>query len=252
VVILRKKDSLARLLPAAIEAIVFDMDGLMLDTEPIFKRAWQKAASGLGCPVDDTFYLSLIDRTNVAAEAELTRRWGGEFPIAAFRERWTALWREEVASYGIRLKPGLAELLEYSARLGIPTGIATSSDREFANFSLKAAGLDTEAFRCIVSGDEISRSKPAPDIYLEAAGRLGADPKRCLALEDSDSGILAASAAGMIAVMAPDLKPPSEHARAHAFATVRSLAEVVSMLEQRAGMGAGPCFEKSRRGRPPH
>jgi len=228
---------LSRLLPAVIEAIVVDMDGLMLDTEPIYKRAWQKAASEPGYLVDDPFYLCLIGGTNAAAEDEIAKQCGGEFPVGTFRERWTALWRKEVASYGIRLKPGVTEVLQCSARLGVPMGIATSSDLEFASFSLKAAGLDTEAFRCIVTGDQISRSKPAPYIYLEVARRLNANSKHCLALEDSENGILAASAAGMIAVMVPDLKAPSEQARANAFAIVKSLAEVVPMLERWAGVG---------------
>lgn len=233
VVILRSEHSLPHFLPAVIQAIVFDMDGLLLDTEPIYKRAWQTAASELGCLLDDPFYLSLVGRTNMAAEAEVAKRCGARFPVDNFRERWTGLWREEVASRGIPLKPGVTELLEYSARLGISRGVATSSDHAFAYFSLKAAGLDTRLFSCIVTGDQISRSKPAPDIYLEAARRLNANPKHCLALEDSENGVLAASAAGMIAVMVPDLKTPSEQVRANTFAIVESLTEVVLMLGTR-------------------
>ena len=198
----------------------------MLDTEHLYKSAWQKAAAELGYPLDDGFYLTLVGRTNAAGEIALTERFGLDFPLAAFRELWARLWHQEVLAFGIPLKPGLTELLEYLAAQEIPTAIATSSDQEYAAFSLNAAGLDARQFTHIVTGEQVDRGKPAPDIYLEAAHRLGIDPSHCLALEDSDAGILSASAAGMIAVMVPDLKPPSDQARQAAFRILTSLEEL--------------------------
>ena len=131
---------------------------------------------------------------------------------------------------GIALKPGLVELLEYLALHEIPAAVATSSDREYAGFSLKAAGLDERRFALVVTGDEVENGKPAPDIYLEALRRLGVKPARSLALEDSDAGILAAARAGMISVLVPDLKPPSPAAREAAFRVLTSLHEVVPLL----------------------
>jgi len=212
------------------DAVVLDMDGLMLDTECLYKRAWQKAASNLGFPLDDSFYFTLIGRTNDAQEIALVEHFGADFPMPAFREQWANLWRQDAETSGIPLKPGLLELLGYLAAQNIPVAVATSSDREYVGLSFKAAGLDTRMFAHIVTGEQGANSKPAPDIYLEAARRLGVNPARCLALDDSDAGILSASGAGMISVLVPDLIPPSPAARQRAFRVLASLYEVLSLM----------------------
>ena len=213
-----------------LDAVILDMDGLMLDTEPLYKSAWQRAAVQFGFILDETFYFTLIGRTNAAGEIALMERFGANFPLPLFRERWAELWREDAESSGIKLKPGLSELLEYLAERKIPTAVATSSDQEYAAFSLRAARVDTRRFVHVVTGEQVENGKPAPDIYLEAARRLGVSPARCLALEDSDAGIESASAAGMIPLMVPDLKAPSAVAREKAFRILKSLHEVVPLL----------------------
>ncbi len=220
--------------PLSIDSVVLDMDGLMLDTEPLYKIAWQEAAFELGCPLDDKFYLTLVGRTNAEGEAALTERFGAGFPLDRFRDRWAALWRSEVDANGIPHKPGLTELLTYLAKRRIPVGIATSSDQDYAACSLAAARLDRKRFACIVTGEQVANSKPSPDIYIEAARRLGVEPARVLAVEDSDAGILSSARAGMIAVMVPDLKPPSRAARKAACAVVASLHKVISLMEGQA------------------
>jgi len=215
-----------------VEAVVLDMDGLMLDTEHLYKFAWQKAASQLGYPLDDSFYFTLVGKTNAAGEDALTGRFGQDFPMANFRQSWSDIWRETVRAEGIPLKPGLTDLLEYLEGSKIPAAVATSSDQEYAALSLGAAKLDPQRFVHIVTGEQVAKGKPAPDIYLEAARRLGVKPGGCLAIEDSDAGILSASGAGMMAVMVPDLKPPSNEARHAAFRVVSSLHDVVALLRQ--------------------
>ncbi len=202
----------------------------MLDTEHLYKSAWQRAASSLGFLLDDSFYFTLVGRTNEAGEAALAERFAPDFPLAAFRQRWEELWRAEVEAEGIPRKPGLTELLDYLSERKMPVAVATSSDRQYASFSMKAAGLALASFAQVVTGEQVANGKPAPDIYIEAARRLGIPPARCLALEDSDAGILSASAAGMIAVMVPDLKPPSQAARQAAFRVLTSLGEVADLL----------------------
>src|ERR1700733_2731276 len=137
-------------------------------------------------------------------------RFGANFPLPLFRERWAELWREDAESSGIKLKPGLSELLEYLAERKIPTAVATSSDQEYAAFSLRAARVDTRRFVHVVTGEQVENGKPAPDIYLEAARRLGVSPARCLALEDSDAGIESASAAGVVPPNGRELKAPAQ------------------------------------------
>jgi HAD superfamily hydrolase (TIGR01509 family) len=221
---------------AKIAAVVLDMDGLMLDTESIYKQAWQNAAMDCGYTLDDVFYLTLVGQPNPACEAALLNRFGTDFPLATFRPRWSELWRKQVETSGIPTKTGLNELLTYLRQNKIPSAVATSSDQDYLKLSLSAAGLTNALFDSIVTGEEVAQGKPAPDIYLEAARRLGVSPSQCIALEDSDAGVLAASAAGLTTIMVPDLKPPSSDARMAAFCVVPSLIEaleeIVSLREK--------------------
>jgi HAD superfamily hydrolase (TIGR01509 family) len=200
------------------------MDGTMLDTEPLYKAAWQRAAADLGFDLDDAFYLGLVGRSTADGEDALSRRFGGSFPLAEFRMRWPVRWRTRVEAEGIPTKPGLLELLTWVDERHMPLAVATSSDRDYAAFSLRRAGLDGRV-ATLVTGDEVDHGKPAPDIYLEAARRLGVDPSHALAIEDSDAGALAAHRAGMSVLLIPDLKAPSAEATAAACRVVGSLFE---------------------------
>jgi HAD superfamily hydrolase (TIGR01509 family) len=212
-----------------IAAVILDMDGLMLDTESIYKRAWENAAVQCGYTLDDSFYHTLLGQPIPACEAALLERYGGDFPIPEFRARWSKLWRTDVESHDIPTKPGLAELLSFLDEHQIPVAVATSSDQDYATFSLRAAGLEGR-FEHIVTGDQVVNGKPAPDIYVESARRLGVAPERCVAIEDSDAGALAASAAGMITVIVPDLKPPSAEARSAVFCVVACLLDARNQI----------------------
>jgi HAD superfamily hydrolase (TIGR01509 family) len=214
------------------------MDGLMLDTEQLYKRAWQTAAAELGYRLDDRFYLTLIGRTNAAGERALAARFGPDFPLDRFRARWAALWQAAVAASGIPLKPGLREILDWLAEQRLPVAVATSSDRDYAAFSLRMAGLDAGRFAHVVSGEQVAHGKPAPDIYFEAARRLGVAPAACVAIEDSEAGIVAARAAGMVPIMVPDLKAPSGAARRAAWCVVGSLHAVIPLLQRHPEAGA--------------
>ena len=213
-----------------VAAVVLDMDGLMLDTEPIYKRAWQNAATECGFDLDDEFYLTLVGLPTPACEEALVGRFGRDFPLLEFSRRWPSLWKEDAELSGIATKPGLIEFLSFLTENRMPTAIATSSDHDYTAFSLRAARLEGR-FDCVVTGDEIAHGKPAPDIYLESARRLGVDPMLCVALEDSEPGVFAASAAGMIAIMVPDLKEPSVEARSAAFCVVESLFDAREQIQ---------------------
>ena len=211
-------------------AVVFDMDGLMLDTEIIYQRAWTRAGRALGYDYDDAFYLhTCVGRTVESCEAALSGRFGQDFPLAEFRQLWQQLWREEVERDGIPLKPGLLDLLAFLDWHRLPYAVATSSDAAYTDFTLAAAGI-RDRFDCIVTGDQIEGSKPAPDIYLEAARRLGVNPTACVALEDSEAGVQAAAAAGMRVLLIPDLKPPTEAGRLAATHVLGSLAQALAVM----------------------
>lgn len=214
----------------SVSAVIFDMDGLMLDTEIIYQRAWTWAGRSLGYDYDDAFYLhSCVGRTVETCEAALTARFGENFPLEAFRQLWQQLWRQEVEQQGIPLKPGLLDLLAFLDQRSIPFAVATSSDADYTTFTLAAARVQ-DRFACIVTGDEIQHSKPAPDIYLEAARRLNVHPAGCVALEDSDAGVRAAAAAGMRVLLIPDLKQPSEAGRLAATHVLDSLVEARQVI----------------------
>jgi HAD superfamily hydrolase (TIGR01509 family) len=187
----------------SMEAAVFDLDGLMLDTERIYRSAWQQAAQELGLSLTDRCYARMLGRSVTDCEADLLELFGADFPLPRFHIRWRELWRAATDD-GIPAKPGLTELLDFIEIHGCSIAVATSSHADHAHFSIRQAGLDGR-FRVIVTADQVARAKPSPDIYLEAARRLGVPPTHCLALEDSEAGIIAASHAGMTTMLIPDL-----------------------------------------------
>jgi HAD superfamily hydrolase (TIGR01509 family) len=212
-----------------IDAVVFDMDGLMIDTEPIYKRALQKAAEKFGRRLSDEFVFTLIGMPDPACRTAISGHLGPDFPMDAYWNLWPELWCEEAEENGIPRKPGLDELLSFLEQMGTPMAIATSSFGPQTEFSLRVSGLDF-AFDHIVTGDQVENGKPAPDIFLEASRRLDVPPDRCLALEDSENGVRAAHSAGMVTIMVPDLKKPSAEVRASAFEVMESLEQVMQRL----------------------
>ena len=218
-------------------AVVFDMDGLMLDTETIYKVAWQAASADLGYDLDDVFYARFVGRPNGDCERLLVERFTTAFPLDGFRARWPKLWHAEVQAKGICQKQGLLDLLTLLDTRRIPFAIATSSGAEETTFCLRAAGLDRR-FSVVVTSDQVAHGKPAPDLYLEAARRLHIEPACCIALEDSEAGILAASRAGMMPVLIPDMSPPSDVAVHAAFRVLASLDEVQPLIRDLLAGGA--------------
>ena len=204
----------------------------MLDTEPIYKVAWQAAAAALGYALDDDLYARFVGRPNVECERDLVERFGAGFPLEQFRMQWPPRWQAEAAAHGIRKKTGLTELLDFLGAQDIAIAVATSTEADDAAFTLRSAGLDTR-FSVIVTGDQVAHGKPAPDIYLEAARRLRVAPAECVALEDSEAGILAAGRAGMVALLIPDGTPPSAtatNAASHVLPTLIEARETIRIL----------------------
>ena len=211
-----------------VAAVIFDMDGLMVDTEPLYKAAWQQAAADLGYDLDDERYATLVGRPTPACERILMEYCGAAFPLGDFRKRWPVLWRQSVDRTGVHKKPGLIELLAFVKNARLPMAVATSSEAEYASFTLSRADLGGW-FDAIVSGDQVERGKPAPDIYLEAARRLAVTAADCVAFEDSEAGIQAVSRAGMTGVLVPHWPVSAESARA-AFRVVDTLHDAEQVL----------------------
>jgi HAD superfamily hydrolase (TIGR01509 family) len=211
-------------------AVVFDMDGLMLDSERLVRTLWQEVMARRGYALTDAIHATLIGRREPESDALLRAHFGAEFPLAEIRSEVQQSWYRRVHEHGIPRKPGLDPLLDFLEAGGIPKAIATSTARTQALICL---GTLFGRFHATVCGDEVHEGKPAPDIYLRAAERLEVSPGDCLALEDSIAGVTAAERAGMTVIMVPDLIPPPEHVR-H---VSPSLVEVVAWLRN---LQAGP------------
>lgn len=214
------------------QAILFDMDGLMLDSECLYQTAWKLAAGELGYQMDEALYLSLVGRSNAEAERAFVELFGDDFPVEEFGHRWEQLWQELINHQGIPLKPGLLELLDWLEVCRIPKAVGTSSNAAEAHLCLTRTGL-WERFLTVVTVDQVGQGKPAPDIFLEAARQLGISPQSCLVLEDSNAGVAAANAGGMTVAMVPDLQTPTTESAAIATAIFTSLHEVLDWLSSR-------------------
>lgn len=215
-------------LPFPIEAVIFDLDGTLLDTEVLYRNAFMQAAGSLGLTIPAAIYRALVGVATRERGPMLRRRYGASFPWEALRDAYYAR-RNALVADGLRLKPGAMELLADIERCGLPTAIATSASRATAERHLRAAGL-RHGFAAIVTRDDVEHGKPRPDAFLAAAARIGAAPAQCLALEDSAVGIEAAWAAGMLPMMVLDTVVPSRVARARCIGVVSDLARVGDLL----------------------
>ena len=219
-----------------LQAVIFDLDGLMVDSEPLARQAWDDVLADFGYRLDDTTYYRMVGR-RTRESAEIVRD-SFRVPLtadelaAAKTRRWQAIWRA-----GLPPMPGLGELHQELTRRAVRWGVATSSPREYAEGVLAQLGLAASC-GAIAGGDEVNLGKPAPDIYLLAAERLGIRPEACLALEDSVPGGQAAQAAGMVVAAVPNGAPAS----AFAFAdyVFRSLHQVAEQLGRLLHGGAIP------------
>ena len=208
-----------------IRAVICDLDGLLFDSERRTRAAWQAAMRSLGHDLDDAFYTTLIGRKIAISEGMVAERFA--VAVDVFRDRWRAHHHHLVASGPVPPRPGALELVSWLEARAVPRAIATSSIRADAERTL---GPVITRFHAIVTGDQVARGKPDPEIYLAAAAAIGVPPSRCAALEDSEPGIAAAHAAGMRALMVPDLKQPSAETRAIAHGIYPSLVEARAEL----------------------
>jgi HAD superfamily hydrolase (TIGR01509 family) len=186
-----------------IAGVVFDMDGLLVDTEAVWRDAMIVEANLLGRPMSEDLILSAIGLPFNETREVVRVGMGSNFDLDAFFSGVSARAKEQVTA-GVALKPGVIELLDLLDDLRLPRAIATSSSIETVRTHLGPRAL-LERFDAIVARGAYERSKPFPGAYLKAAEALGREPTRCLALEDSYTGVRAASAAGMMTVMVPDL-----------------------------------------------
>jgi HAD superfamily hydrolase (TIGR01509 family) len=198
-------------LPRRPTAVIFDMDGLLFDTEKLYQEAILAAATEVGCELTTASFLRMVGTPWHVTKSRLIDEHGATFPIEEFRAAWIRHF-DAIVSTCLSLKPGAAELLDTLDELRLPRAIATSSSHKTAQHHLTAHDL-AERFHEIVAHGDYAAGKPAPDPYLKAAERLGVEPRLCLALEDSHNGVRSASSAGMMTIMVPNLLKPTDEIR---------------------------------------
>jgi HAD superfamily hydrolase (TIGR01509 family) len=215
-------------LPRPVKAVVFDMDGLMLDSEAAWWKACSKTSAAMGRDFPYEVFLSIVGLTPGPTYERVSAHFGADFDMAAWQAAMGVELRALYAA-GVAMKAGVVELLDHLDALRLPRAVATSSSRRTLEISLGAHGL-VARFDAIITRESVTEHKPHPAPYLAAARALGVDPADCLALEDSHNGVRSASSAGMMTVMVPDLLDPTDEIAGLCVRVARDLHEVRGLL----------------------
>lgn len=213
-----------------IKYVIFDKDGTLIDTEPLFQRSWNEVGEKWGLKDIDKLYCKIIGRSRDTIIRLLEDTYGKEVDCEGFYAERMARARE-LFEGEIPLKKGALEILQFLRENSIPVAVATSTVLQIAEKNLKKTGL-WEYIDAVVTSEMVVDGKPAPDIFLEAARRIGAEKDECIVCEDSYNGIFAAHAAGMKPIMVPDLLPPTLETEALVYKTCDDLLEVIDLIKK--------------------
>jgi HAD superfamily hydrolase (TIGR01509 family) len=215
-------------LPRAVAAVVFDMDGVLFDTETQYEKAALAAAREVGIDMTSAFFRGTVGSPWPVVRQQLLDHYGPDLAVDELSEISRRIFRELCETQEI-LKPGVLELLDLLDELGLPRAVATSSARPTVERHLQRHGL-LDRFGGIAAHGDYDRHKPHPDPFLKAAALLGVAPRDCLALEDSHHGVRSASSAGMMTVMVPDLLPATDEICALCLHVVPDLHDVRRLI----------------------
>lgn len=214
-----------------IEAIIFDMDGVIFDTERLYLEAWNIVFSGYDLTMTKELYTSVMGRGRQMVKEIFKENYGQDLPVEEmYVERDRVL--EELMK-NVPLKKGVKELLTYLQGEGYKIALATSSKKERVNYNLNKYNLKNR-FNEIVCADDITKFKPNPEIFLKAAEKLGVSNDKCIVIEDSPAGLKAGFAAGMYVINVPDLKVPDKEMLEHSHEIVDNLLEVKALIKKQA------------------
>lgn len=195
-----------------ITAVVFDMDGVLFDTERLCRDCWYKVADEDGIPNMEYVYSLCIGVNAQSTERIVYENYGADFPYPEYCRRTSAMYNKYIEDYGVPVKDGVRETLAALQAAGLHIAVASSSRRGKVMRQLESAGI-AKYFSVVIGGDSVTKSKPDPQIYLTACAELGVKPEEAIGVEDSHNGIRSARAAGMLPVMVPDLLPVTDEMR---------------------------------------
>lgn len=222
-----------------LHAVIFDMDGTLVDSERVIMRAWLEVSREMGRPLNQGDYASVIGLNDAESDAILASLLGGEAPLRKVRHSVRKRLVPLDDSIVYPLKQGALELLETLRTRRIPCAVASSSSAREIEERLTRAGV-LGFFEAIAGGDEVNRGKPDPAVYRLAAARLGVSPSRCLAFEDSPHGAASASAAGATVVLVPDMREVTPELAGSVSLVLDSLADAVPRIPAWFGLRTAP------------
>ncbi len=214
------------------KAVVFDMDGVLFDTEIVCMKAWMAVAERRGLSGMEEIFNQVIGLNANDSRLIVLKAYGEDFDYPGFRQEAAEFFQKDIRENGLPVKPGVPEILEWLKGSGYKVGLASSTRSESVLSHLKQAEME-EYFSVVVTGDMIEHSKPRPDIYLLACSRLGVEPEQAYAIEDSPNGVRSAHAAGMWTIMVPDMIAPDEEMRRLSRVILKDMTEVMAYLLQK-------------------
>ena len=211
--------------------VIFDMDGVIFDTERLMQKFWLMAAEEYHLPGMAEIYPSFIGKNNAGIEEALVNKYGAQAPCREVVNRVVRLMRSHIREFGPPLKPYVKELLTFLKSNGYRVALASSTLTELVKAELATAQIDTY-FDAILGGDMVQHGKPAPDIFLAACAALGALPEEAYVVEDSYNGIRSAYAAGAKPIMVPDILQPTPEIRQLCCQVLENLTELELFLKK--------------------
>ena len=214
-----------------IRAVLFDLDGTVIDTEKLYVRFWAEAATVLGFPMTREQALNMRSLNVAAGSARMREMLGEQVVYEEVRDKRKELMNAFIEQEGIEPKPGIREILAYLRANGVKAAIVTASPVDRATEHLALAGLSADLFDRIISARMVAHGKPEPDVYLFAAAELGLKPEECIAVEDSPTGLLSAYRAGCHPVLVPDLDAESDETKAILLASCDSLDRIAALMD---------------------
>lgn len=213
------------------EGVVFDVDGVLFNTERLMHQIWHEVGAEMGWPQPGQDYLEFVGNGRSVIFEKMLTFYGPDFPKEEFLTTCSQTLQDRVEQFGVPLKPGVQEILDFLKQQNIPIAIATSTAMRRTGKRMELTGL-APYFSAMITGDQVTHGKPDPEIYLLACKALGTDPSRTLAVEDSRNGILSATAAGMPTVMIPDMIPPTPELEVLLWNRFDSLPDLQNALER--------------------